>query len=122
MKQFLKTHEWIEVSGDTATLGISDFAQKELSDIVYVELPAIGKQLKAGSAFMVIESVKVASDIYSPADGEITEVNEALNTDPALVNREAENGAWLVKMKITGKLSADLLDKNAYDVFVKTAK
>src|SRR5712671_4899568 len=92
--KYAKSHEWTRVSGDTATVGITDHAQHELTDVVFVELPAAGKQLRAGEACAVVESVKTASDIYSPVSGVVTEVNQAVVDNPALVNTEPYSGGW----------------------------
>jgi len=99
--KYAKSHEWVRVSGDTATIGISDHAQAELTDIVFVELPATGRQVKAGEACAVVESVKTASDIYSPVSGEITEVNKAAVDNPSLVNSEPTAGGWFFKIKLS---------------------
>jgi glycine cleavage system H protein len=99
--KYAKSHEWIRVSGDTATVGISDHAQAELTDIVFVELPAVGRQVKAGEACAVVESVKTASDIYSPVSGEILEVNKAAVDNPSLVNTEPTAGGWFFKIKLS---------------------
>src|SRR5215212_8499997 len=98
--KYAKSHEWTRVSGDTATIGITDHAQHELTDIVFVELPQVGRKLKAGEACAVVESVKTASDIYAPVSGEVTEANKAVVDDPALVNREAFTGGWFFKIKL----------------------
>ena len=98
--KYAKSHEWVRVSGDIATVGITDHAQAELTDIVFVELPAVGRQVKAGEACAVVESVKTASDIYSPVSGEITEINPAAAADPGLVNREPFAGGWFYKLKV----------------------
>src|SRR6266536_87310 len=98
--RYAKSHEWVRVSGDTATVGITDHAQHELTDVVFVELPDVGRKLKAGEACAVVESVKTASDIYSPASGEVVEVNQAVVDDPALVNRDPYNGAWFFKVRL----------------------
>jgi glycine cleavage system H protein len=98
--KYVKSHEWVRVSGDTATVGITDHAQHELTDVVFVELPEVGRQVKAGEACAVVESVKTASDIYSPVSGEIIEVNKAAANDPALVNREPFAGGWFYKLKL----------------------
>ena len=98
--RFAKTHEWAFVEGDTAVVGISDHAQEEISDIVFVDLPKVGRQVKAGENCCVIESVKSASEIYAPVSGEIVAVNEGLAADPALVNREPHAGGWLLKIKM----------------------
>jgi len=98
--KYAKSHEWVRVSGDIATVGITDHAQHELTDVVFVELPDVGRQVKAGEACAVVESVKTASDIYSPVSGEIIEVNQAAVNDPALVNREPHAGGWFYKIKL----------------------
>ena len=99
--KYVKSHEWVRVSGDTATVGITDHAQHELTDIVFVELPSAGRKVQAGEACAVVESVKTASDIYSPVSGEIVEVNKAATDDPALVNREPHDGGWFYKIKLS---------------------
>jgi len=107
--KYAKSHEWIRVSGGTATVGITDHAQHELTDIVFVELPAVGRQLKAGEAGAVVESVKTASDIYAPASGEVVEVNPAVVENPALVNTEPHAGGWLFKLKLAQPAELDTL-------------
>lgn len=97
--KYAKSHEWARLSGDTATIGITDHAQHELTDIVFVELPDIGKKVKAGEACAVVESVKTASDIYSPVSGEVTEINKAVVDNPALVNTDPYAGGWFYKIK-----------------------
>ena len=99
--KYTKSHEWVRVSGDTATVGITDHAQHELTDIVFVELPAVGRKVKAGEACAVVESVKTASDIYSPVSGEITEVNPAVVENPALVNTDPHGAGWFYKIKLS---------------------
>src|SRR5690242_987558 len=99
--KYAKSHEWVRVSGDTATVGITDHAQHELTDIVFVELPAVGRKLKAGEACAVVESVKTASDIYSPVSGEIAEINSAVVDNPALVNTAPDSDGWLYKIKLS---------------------
>lgn len=113
--KYAKSHEWVRVAGDAGTVGITDHAQQELTDIVFVELPAVGREVKAGEACAVVESVKTASDIYSPVSGEITEVNAALADNPALVNTEPHAGGWLYKIKLSNaaELTA-LLSPDAY--------
>src|ERR1041384_5856914 len=96
--KYAKSHEWVRVSCDTATVGITDHAQHELTDIVFVELPAVGRKVKDGETSAVVEPVKTASDIYSPVSGEITEVNKAVVDDPALVNKEPHAGGWFYKI------------------------
>jgi glycine cleavage system H protein len=99
--RYAKSHEWVRVSGDTATVGITDHAQHELTDIVFVELPAVGRKVKAGEACAVVESVKTASDIYSPVSGEVTAVNKAVVDDPALVNKEPYGNGWFFQVKFS---------------------
>jgi glycine cleavage system H protein len=113
--KYAKSHEWVRVSGGVATVGITDHAQHELTDIVFVELPDVGKQIKAGDACAVVESVKTASDIYSPVSGEIVETNKAVVEDPALVNSEPYADGWFYKIRLShpGELDA-LLGPEAY--------
>ena len=99
--KYAKSHEWVRVNGDTATVGISDHAQHELTDVVFVELPALNRQVKAGEACAVVESVKTASDIYSPVSGQVVEVNKAVVDNPALVNTEPYGGGWFFKVKLS---------------------
>src|SRR5512146_2178646 len=99
--RYSKSHEWVRVAGDVATVGITDHAQHELTDVVFVELPEVGRKIKAGDACAVVESVKTASDIYSPVSGEVTEVNQAAVADPALVNSEPYAGGWLYKIRLS---------------------
>src|SRR2546421_4165556 len=96
-----KSHEWVRLSGDVATVGITDHAQHELTDVVFVELPEVGRKLKAGEPCAVVESVKTASDIYSPVSGEVTEVNKTVVENPAFVNSEPYGGGWFFKVKLT---------------------
>jgi len=113
--RYAKTHEWVRVSGGTATVGITDHAQHELTDVVFVELPAVGRQVKAGEACAVVESVKTASDIYSPVGGHVAEVNQAAVDNPALVNSEPYGQGWLYKIKLSNPAEAnDLLSPDAY--------
>ena len=98
--KYAKSHEWVRVAGDTATVGITDHAQRELTDIVFVELPAVGRKLKAGDACAVVESVKTASDIYSPVSGEVIEINRAVTAEPALVNRDPYGDGWFCRIKL----------------------
>jgi len=99
--KYTKSHEWVRVSGDTATVGITDHAQHELTDIVFVELPDVGRKIKGGDACAVVESVKTASDIYSPLSGEILEANSAVVDDPALVNGDPYEAGWFFKIKVS---------------------
>ena len=114
--KYAKSHEWVRVSGDTAVVGITDHAQAELTDIVFVELPALGRRVKAGEACAVVESVKTASDIYAPVSGEITELNTTVADNPALANTEPYAGGWFFKMKLSqpGELAA-LLSPEDYN-------
>jgi glycine cleavage system H protein len=98
--KYAKSHEWARVSGDAATVGITDHAQHELTDVVFVELPSVGKKLKAGEACAVVESVKTASDIYSPLSGEVTEINKPVVDDPSLVNSDPYGAGWFFKLKL----------------------
>jgi glycine cleavage system H protein len=99
--KYAKSHEWVRVQGDTATIGITDHAQHELTDVVFVELPAVNRTLKAGEACAVVESVKTASDIYSPVSGQVTEANKAVVDNPALVNTDPYGAGWFFKVKLS---------------------
>jgi glycine cleavage system H protein len=107
--KYTKSHEWVSVNGDTATVGITDHAQHELTDIVFVELPDKGRKVKAGEACAVVESVKTASDIYSPVSGEILEANKAVVDDPALANSEPHAGGWFYKIKLSNPAELNVL-------------
>ena len=107
--KYAKSHEWIRVSGDTGTVGITDHAQHELTDIVFVELPAVGRKVKTGEACAVVESVKTASDIYSPVSGEIVEVNPAVVDNPALVNTDPHAAGWFYKIKLANAAELNAL-------------
>ena len=107
--KYAKSHEWVRVSGAEATVGITDHAQHELTDVVFVELPELGKKFKAGESCAVVESVKTASDIYSPVSGEIVEVNKAVVDNPALVNSEPYAGGWFYKIKLSNPGELDQL-------------
>lgn len=109
---FAKSHEWAEIEGNKAKIGISVFAAKELGDIVYVELPALGDSVAAGKTFANVESVKAVSEIFSPVDGEVTAVNEEVNNAPETINADAEN-AWLIEVKVSGH-AKDLMNKENY--------
>ena len=111
--KFAKSHEWVRIEGEIATVGITDHAQHVLTDVVFVELPAVGRVVKAGEACAVVESVKTASDIYSPVAGTVTEVNPNLGGSPALVNTEPYQGGWFYKLKISGG-SDGLMTPEAY--------
>ena len=107
--KYAKSHEWVRVSSDVATVGITDHAQHELTDIVFVELPQPGRNVKAGEACAVVESVKTASDIYSPVSGEIVEANKAVVDNPALVNSEPYGGGWLYKIRLSNPAELESL-------------
>ena len=112
-------HEWLAIDGDVATVGITHYAQEQLGDLVFVELPDVGRSVAKGEDAVVVESVKAASDVYAPVDGEITEVNEALSSDPALVNSSAEGDGWLFRMKLSDLSQLDgLMDKAGYDAHI----
>jgi glycine cleavage system H protein len=107
--KYTKSHEWVRIHSDTATVGITDHAQHELTDIVFVELPAVGRKVKAGEACAVVESVKTASDIYSPLSGEIIETNKAVVADPALANKEPHAGGWFFKIRLSNPVELNAL-------------
>ena len=100
-KKYTKEHEWVEINGDTATVGITNHAQESLGDIVFIDLPTIGREVKSNEELCVIESVKAASDIYAPIDGEVIEINNNLNDDASIVNQDPEKDGWIFKMKIS---------------------
>ena len=108
-KKYTQDHEWVEVEGDIATVGITNHAQENLGDIVFIDLPTVGKQVKSKEEICVIESVKAASDIYAPIDGEVTEVNNNLNQDASIVNQDAEKDGWIFKIKISDPEQYDSL-------------
>jgi glycine cleavage system H protein len=107
--KYAKSHEWVRVNGTEATVGITDHAQHELTDVVFVELPAVGKRIKAGESCAVVESVKTASDIYSPVSGEVKEINKAVSDDPSLVNREPYSEGWFYKLTLSDPGELDQL-------------
>ncbi len=107
--KYTKSHEWVRVSGDNAAIGITDHAQHELTDVVFVELPEVGRKVKAGEACAVVESVKTASDIYSPLSGEVVEVNQTVVNDPALVNTEPYARGWFFKLKLSAAAELNTL-------------
>jgi glycine cleavage system H protein len=119
--RFTREHEWIRLDGDIATIGITDHAQEQLGDVVFVELPQAGRKVAKGEACAVVESVKAASDIYAPVSGEVTEANAALGDAPGDVNAEPMGKGWFFKLRLAGKNELDgLMDEAAYDAFVKT--
>ena len=118
-RYFTDEHEWVEVEGDMATVGITDYAQEQLGDIVFVETPEVGAQLDQGDDAAVVESVKAASDVYAAVSGEVIEVNEALEDEPGLVNSSAEEDGWFFRLTLSDKDELDdLMDEKAYKAFV----
>jgi glycine cleavage system H protein len=115
--RFSETHEWVKQDGDSATVGISEYAQSQLGDVIYLELPSVGQQLEAGGRLGVVESVKAASDLYSPVGGEVTEVNQELKDHPEYVNEDPYGRGWILKLRRV-KDNPKLLDQQAYDTFV----
>jgi glycine cleavage system H protein len=117
--RYTKDHEWIKVEGSSGTIGITDYAQHELGDVVFAELPKVGALIKSGESFGTVESVKAVSDIFSPVSGEITEINSALMESPETINRDPHGSAWLVKMRLTDpKEVSGLMDAAAYETFI----
>jgi glycine cleavage system H protein len=117
--KYSKDHEWVIVEGGIATIGITNHAQEQLGDVVFIELPAIGKKVEKDAEAAVVESVKAASEVYAPVSGEVVEVNKELEGDPAMVNRSAEGDAWFMKVKLSNPSELDgLMDKAAYDTFI----
>ena len=120
-KKYSKKHEWVELNGDTATIGITKHATEQLGDIVFTEVPDKGKTFEAGGEAAVVESVKAASDVYSPIAGEVTESNEAIVSDPSLVNQDPEGNGWFFKVKVTNPEQInELMNKDDYDKFAKS--
>ncbi|MEJ6594087.1 glycine cleavage system protein GcvH [Parasphingorhabdus sp.] len=119
-RYFTDEHEWVEVEGDTATVGITDYAQEQLGDIVFIEVPEVGTELEQGDDAAVVESVKAASDVYAAVSGEVIEVNEALEDEPGLVNSSAEEDGWFFRLTLSDKDElGDLMDEKAYKAFVE---
>ena len=118
--KFTEEHEWIRVEGDTGTVGITTYAQEQLGDVVYVELPAVGKQVEKGKEMAVVESVKAASEVYAPVTGAVVAVNDKLTAEPATVNSEPMAGGWFVKIKLSKPAELDgLMDEAAYNKYLK---
>jgi glycine cleavage system H protein len=114
-RKFTEDHEWLSIDGDVATVGITSYAQSQLGDLVFVELPQTGRAVKKGETIAVVESVKAASDVYSPLSGEVVETNESVVADPALVTADPEKAAWLFKIRIADRAELDsLMDEAAY--------
>jgi glycine cleavage system H protein len=118
--KFSKDHEWLRLEGGVATVGITDHAQNALGDVVFVDLPEVGRVVEAGESVAVVESVKAASDVYAPIAGEIVEVNAALPDNPGAINAEPTGSGWFFKIKPAGDLPADLMDADSYARFVET--
>ena len=119
--RFTKDHEWVEVDGDVATVGITAYAADQLGDIVFVELPKAGKAVKTGDGLAVVESVKAASDVYAPVSGEVVAVNAGLPDTPETVNAEPEKDGWFAKLKLANPAELDgLMDRAAYEQFLST--
>lgn len=121
--KYLQSDEWIRVEGDTATIGITDYAQDQLNDIVYIELPAVGDSFKKGAAFGSVESVKAASDLVTGVSGTVTEVNSALEDEPELINADPYGRGWIIKLKLSDPAevnAADLMDAAAYAAYCET--
>ena len=117
--RYTKDHEWVKIDGDEATVGITDFAQRELGDIVYVEIESVGKELKAGEIFGTVEAVKTVSDLYLPLSGSVSEVNPNLNSNPEAVNSDPYGEGWMIKMKVSNPTELDgLLSSEAYQKLV----
>lgn len=117
-RKYSEDHEWVEVEGETGMIGISDYAQEQLGDVVFVELPEVGKMLDRGDEASVVESVKAAAEVYAPVGGEVVEVNDALNGDPSLVNTDAFGDGWFAKLRLTDATELDeLMDEAAYKTY-----
>jgi len=116
--KYTKEHEWVRIEGDMATFGISDHAQEALGDIVFVELPEIGRTVDAGEAYAVVESVKAVSDVYAPVAGEVLETNETLEAEPEKVNTDPYGAGWIAKVKMSGD-TVELLTDNEYDTYLE---
>ncbi len=119
-RKYTEDHEWVEVDGDAGVIGISEYAQEQLGDVVFVELPEVGKVLDRGDEVAVVESVKAAAEVYSPVGGEVLEVNEDLNGDPSLVNTDPFGDGWFAKLKLSDPDELDeLMDEDTYKKFVE---
>ncbi len=121
--RYTKEHEWVDAKGDTATIGITDYAQHELGDVVFVELPSVGTKLAAGKTFSSVESVKAVSEIYAPANGEVTEANSTLQNKPETINSDPHGAGWLVKIKLTNAAEVNaLMDAKTYEAYIEEKK
>jgi glycine cleavage system H protein len=120
--RYTKQHEWIDVKGDVATIGITDYAQHELGDVVFAELPKLGAKITSGKSFGTVESVKAVSEIYAPASGEVVEANGELQNTPEKINSDPHGGAWLIKVRLANPAELkDLMDAAAYEAFIAEA-
>lgn len=118
-RRYTREHEWVRSDGEVATIGITEFAQGELGDVTFVELPEVGRHLRAGEAFGVVESVKAVSDVYAPVSGEVTEVNPVLDEHPELLNQSPYDEAWLIRLRTTDPAEAgSLLDAKGYEAYL----
>jgi len=117
--KYTKDHEWVRMDGDIATFGITDHAQEALGDIVFVELPEVGREVEAGEAYAVVESVKAVSDVFAPVAGEVVEVNEALEGEPEKVNTDAFGAGWIAKVKVIGAGPVELMTDDEYNTFLE---
>ena len=121
MMKFTKDHEWVAVEGDAALVGITAYAANALGDVVFVEVPEVGKSVKQGDGFAVVESVKAASDVYAPVSGEIVEANTELSNSPDMVNAAPEGSGWIAKIKLSNAAELDaLMDRAAYEAYLDT--
>lgn len=119
--RFTKDHEWVELNGDVATVGITAYAAEQLGDVVFVEVPDVGKMVKAGDGFAVVESVKAASDVYAPISGEVVDANSGLSDAPETVNAAPEAGGWFAKLKVANPAEVEaLMDRAAYEAYLQT--
>jgi glycine cleavage system H protein len=119
--RFTKDHEWVELNGDVATVGITAYAAEQLGDVVFVEVPEVGKVVKAGDGFAVVESVKAASDVYAPISGEVVEANTGLSDAPETVNAVPEAGGWFAKLKVANPAEVEaLMDRAGYETYLAT--
>jgi glycine cleavage system H protein len=119
--RFTKDHEWVELDGEVATVGITAYAAEQLGDVVFVEVPEVGRQVKAGEGFAVVESVKAASDVYAPISGEVVAANEDVSNAPETVNASPESAGWFAKLKVADPAQVDaLMDRAAYEAYLDT--
>jgi glycine cleavage system H protein len=117
--RYTRDHEWIRIEGDTATIGITNYAQEQLGDVVFVELPPVGKKLAKGDDAAVVESVKAASEVYAPVSGDVIEVNSLITAEPGKVNADPENAAWFLKLRLADRSELDgLMDEASYKAFI----